>query len=199
MAVPGTYTVEMSKEVDGVMTKLVEPVPFHVKPLDLATFAAENRGEVSAFQRKVARLQRAVRGSLRAADEAETRVAHIRKALLDTPSADLVLLAEAQSLQDRLNALLIELRGDPTRSSRMEPTPTSISQRVQLVVWSQWNTTQAPTKTQRDAYEYAGTEFTRVLNALRTLIETDLVGLEEKLEAAGAPWTPGRLPRWEAE
>ncbi len=37
-----------------------------------------------------------------------------------------------------------------------------------------------------------------MLDDLRTLVESDLVALEEKLEAAGAPWTPGRaIPRWQ--
>jgi len=37
-----------------------------------------------------------------------------------------------------------------------------------------------------------------MLDALRKLVEGDLVALEEKLEAAGAPWTPGRaIPRWQ--
>ena len=30
-------------------------------------------------------------------------------------------------------------------------------------------------------------------------IEKDLKQLEDKLEAAGAPWTPGRIPDWEIE
>jgi len=38
-----------------------------------------------------------------------------------------------------------------------------------------------------------------VLSKLRTLVETDLAGLEAKAEAAGAPWTPGRVPRWTPE
>jgi hypothetical protein len=63
----------------------------------------------------------------------------------------------------------------------------------------QWNVTSAPTQTQQDAYQYAGTEFAEVLAALRSLIQDDLALLEGKLEEAGAPWTPGRIPNWEIE
>jgi len=38
-----------------------------------------------------------------------------------------------------------------------------------------------------------------VQGALRTLMEKDLKELEARLEAAGAPWTPGRIPDWEME
>ena len=62
-----------------------------------------------------------------------------------------------------------------------------------------WYVTSAPTQSQRESYEHAGAEFTEVLAQLRKLILEDLVSLEEKLEAAGAPWTPGRIPTWKME
>jgi hypothetical protein len=199
LALPGSYSVTLAKEVDGEVTTLADPETFEVVPLELATFAAQDRAEVLAFRKKVARLNRAVRGALGVAGEAESRLAHIRHAVLDTPAADPVLLAEIDSTQKRLNGILVKLRGDRTLSKRNEPTPPSISGRVRQVVSNQWNTTSAPTQTQRDAYQYAGTEFAAVLAELRTLIEDDLARLEAKLEASGAPWTPGRIPVWEME
>ena len=75
----------------------------------------------------------------------------------------------------------------------------SINERVQQVVGNQWRVTSPPTETQQDAYRYAGEEFTKLLGELRRLMETDLKGLEDQLEAARAPWTPGRIPNWEME
>jgi len=66
-------------------------------------------------------------------------------------------------------------------------------------VGSQWATTQAPTTTMRDAYAIAADEFTPVLANLRTLVDGDLKRLEDALEKAGAPWTPGRVPVWSRE
>ncbi|MHC4610725.1 MAG: glycosyl hydrolase, partial [Planctomycetota bacterium] len=199
LALPGTYKVTLAQEVDGMITSLAEPREFEVVPLELATFAAQDRREVMAFRKKVARLQRAVRGAVKAAEEAHTRLGYLRKAFVDTPAADPALLAETEVLEQRLNRLLVNLRGDRTRSKRMEPAPPSINQRVRRVVSSQWRVTSAPTQTQRDAYVYAGREFTEVLAKLRVLLAEDLAGLEAKLEEAGAPWTPGRLPDWDME
>ena len=53
-----------------------------------------------------------------------------------------------------------------------------------------------PTETQHEAFRIAGAELTPVLENLRGLVETDLPALEKKLDAAGVPWTPGRIPRW---
>ena len=189
----------LGQEVDGVIAPLAEPQQFEVIPLELATFAARDRAEVLAFQRKVAHLYRAVRGALEAAGEAQTRLAHLRRAVLDTPAANPELLAEATCLEQRLNELLVRLRGDRTRIKRDTPAPPSIKERIEQVRSNQWRTTSAPTETQREAYRHAATEFAEVLAGLRTLIETDLAQLEDKLEAAGAPWTPGRVPTWELE
>jgi hypothetical protein len=53
-----------------------------------------------------------------------------------------------------------------------------------------------PTQTQIDQYAAAAQEFETALGQLRQLIESDLARLEKQMEAAGAPWTPGRIPEW---
>ncbi len=199
LAVPGAYTVSLAKEIDGVVTPLCEPKPFDVVPLELAAFAAEDRAEAEAFQAKVSRLHRAVQGALKVAGEARDRIAHLRKAVIMTPNADAAVLEEIAGLDGRLNRLLSALRGDETLAKRQEPLPPSIAERVETVLYGQLFTTSSPTKTQRDAYGYAGEAFTKALADLRELIEDDLAELERKLEAAGAPWTPGRIPNWQME
>ena len=54
-----------------------------------------------------------------------------------------------------------------------------------------------PTKTHLDAYAIASDEFAQQLAKLRTLVEVDLAKLEKDMEAAGSPWTPGRVPSWQ--
>ncbi len=69
--------------------------------------------------------------------------------------------------------------------------------RIRQIVFGHWSSTSAPTATHRQNYETAA-EFSEMLDDLRALVEGDLVALEEKLEAVGAPWTPGRaIPRWQ--
>jgi photosystem II stability/assembly factor-like uncharacterized protein len=198
LALPGSYTVTLSSTVDGVTTDLAEPQEFEVVELGLNTFAAEDLGEARAFQQKAWDLQRAVSGALKWASEAENRLAHTHQALYDTRTADTALLAESQRLQTELKDILVELRGDRTKGSRNVTTPPSISQRINNVVGSQWDTTSAPTQTERDGYRWAAEAFTPELDRLKSLA-AGLDSLEDQLEAAGAPWTPGRLPEWKQE
>ena len=53
------------------------------------------------------------------------------------------------------------------------------------------------TATVKRDYDIAAAGFETLLEQMRTLIEVDLRKIGDRLEAAGAPWTPGRgVPRW---
>ncbi|HSO24682.1 MAG TPA: hypothetical protein VLT81_17395 [Chondromyces sp.] len=198
LAAPGTYSITLSKVVDGVVTDLAGPQSFEVVALELNTFAADDPSAALVFELKTARLERAVRGALKWAGEAEERLTYTRSALYDTPGADTALLAESQRLQTELADILVQLRGDETKEKRNVFLPPSISERVNRIVGSLWDSTAAPTRTHEQDYEWAAEAFTAELDRLKALA-SDLEAFEGRLEAAGAPWTPGRLPEWKAE
>jgi len=197
LVVPGTYTVTLDKIVDGVVTPLADPQKVRVMPLGLATLEAKDKEAAFAFQAKVARLQRAVHGAIDAAKEADKRLKYLRQAILDTPDADPALLATDIDIQKRLDQVMVELKGDPTKTKREIETPPSIADRVDRITGDQWYSTGMPTTTQTDSYQWAAEAFTGTLERLRTLVDDDLASLESKVEAAGGPWTPGRgVPHW---
>jgi hypothetical protein len=59
--------------------------------------------------------------------------------------------------------------------------------------------TAPPTRTQLDSYRIAAEGFAEELPKLRALVSVDLEKLERKVEAAGVPHTPGRIPEWKEE
>ncbi|HVR96236.1 MAG TPA: glycosyl hydrolase, partial [Thermoanaerobaculia bacterium] len=198
LAVPGTYKVAMAQRVDGVVTPLGEPQSFTVTPLGAAGLSTQERANLLQFQQKVARLQRAVQGAIEAVDETGDRIDHIQQAILDTPKADPKLAEQALALERRLDDINMALTGDTTVSRRNEPTAQSIEDRVDAVVTS-FTSTSPATGTHQAAYAIAAEAFAPVLADLRKLVEQDLRQLEQALESAGAPWTPGRLPIWQPE
>ncbi len=199
IVVPGSYTVALSKRVDGKETPIAEPQTFAVEAVSMASVPAADRPALLAFQQKTARLQRAVAGASELIGEAKTEVAAIKKALLETPKATGELTNQATAIQATLRDLSVKLDGDRVLAGRNEPTPPSISGRVGGIVETQWTTSSAPTQTSLDAYRIAGEEFTEVLAKLRQTIDHDLTDLRAKAESAGAPWTPGRVPVWTME
>jgi len=58
-------------------------------------------------------------------------------------------------------------------------------------------TTSAPTGTYIRAYNEAQEDFDSVLDDLEA-VDARIRALEAELEAAGAPYTPGRRPVWES-
>jgi photosystem II stability/assembly factor-like uncharacterized protein len=196
LVMPGTYRVSVAKRVDGVMTPLGQPQEFQVVVEGQAGMSATDRAALVDFQQKVARLQRAVQGSLDAANALKPRLALIKRALLETPSAGDKLLDDAATLDKRTNEILRALRGDNALRARNINLPPAISERVGDIVGSQRMSTARPTQTQVNQYAAAAQEFETTLAQLRQLIEVDLARLEKQMEAAGAPWTPGRIPEW---
>ncbi len=196
---PGRYSVSLATRIDGEITPVAGSMSFKTVPLATATVPEEDRAALAAFQKDVAALQRAVLGSVRAMGEARTRIDHLKKGIAETPAAGDDMDRRVRALDVRLKDLRVEFRGDSTITSRSEPTPPSLVGRVGRVVSGAWNITSAPTATQRENYSVAAKAFVGLLPRLRTLVEQDLVLLEDDLEAAGGPWTPGRLPRWDEE
>jgi photosystem II stability/assembly factor-like uncharacterized protein len=197
MTVPGTYQVTLSKKVDGELSLLAGPVTFKTVPLGLASISTDDRKALLAFQQKTAKLQRAVLGAVRVASETSNRLDHLKQAVMDTPAAGAEMAERVRDLEMQLADLRVVLTGDRVVSSRAEPTSPSIRGRVNQIVYGHWANSAAPTGTHLKNYTIAAELFKPLLADLRQLVEVDLNTLEDELEAAGAPWTPGRFPTWE--
>ena len=118
-----------------------QPQTFDVVSLGLATLKTADTAELLAFEKKTARLQRAVLGAVETAEEAQGHLALVKKALDDTPGADPKLGAEARRIDKGLEDLLVALHGDKVMRSRNEPVPMSTVERVEAIVSSQWSAT----------------------------------------------------------
>jgi hypothetical protein len=159
----------------------------------------QERASLLDFQQRTGRLQRAVLGAAAAVRDQQQRIPLIKRAIADTPGAEAALVDRVDHIEDGLGEFSVALNGDTVVARRNEPTPPSIVQRVQGIVSGHWTSTSAPTQTHREAYRAAAEAFAPVLDRLRTLVEVDLKAIDDRLEALGAPYTPGRVPRWTPE
>jgi hypothetical protein len=198
LVLPGKYSVRMFKRVDGNVSEIGSAQSFSVVADGTAGLSPADRAAQEEFQRKVSRLYRAVSGAVSTATEVETHMKTIRKALAETPNAD-ALVAQADAIEKRNNDILRALRGDVALAARSENVPTSISDRLSNIMDGERFSLSKPTQTHRDAYGIAADEFSQQLGNLRTLVEVDVAKLQKDMEAAGAPWTPGRVPEWKEQ
>jgi photosystem II stability/assembly factor-like uncharacterized protein len=192
---PGTYTVTLAQLVDGETTPVGEPQRFEVYPV--LGDRTPRSAEVVAFQRQAAQLQRAMLGAGAALNEAMTRVNQLEQALAATPGDVAQLSHELRALEEGLVEVQVALNGDPTRDRRSEPDTPSLQSRLFRFTGGAWSgSLQEVTGEQRKQYGIVAAEFGGILERLRQLVEVELTRIEEASEAAGAPWTSGRVPTW---
>ncbi len=191
LVAPGRYTVELVVVTAGELRQLGEPQSFVVRPLPAAPEGMD-ANELTAFQQAVGDLLRQVLGAAKEIGRSRERLDHLRAVLLQAPAADPALFRRIDDLTAALAALQTRLNGDESRRKLSEPATPSIQERVGRVKWGHWQTTQQPTTTQRRSFELAREDYGALRAELAALIEQDLPALEADLEAAGAPWTPGR-------
>ncbi|MEN8194830.1 MAG: hypothetical protein ABFS12_18560, partial [Bacteroidota bacterium] len=99
------------------------------------------------------------------------------------------------SIEQALKDLNKELNGDNLRSKYEGARPTSVKDRVDMIMYALWSTTAAPTNTFIKSYDDAASKFDGILTSLKT-IDEEINKVELVLEKSGAPFTPGRFPEW---
>jgi uncharacterized coiled-coil protein SlyX len=162
----------------------VKPVPTAPSGTDFAA--------VAAFQQQTAELRRQVAAAEAKIAEVREQLRHMRAALLQAPRANPDLIARMDAVNRGLAGLALRLSGDPARQALNESDAPSISARVGDVMGGHWETPQTPTATQRRNIEIASADLEILTRDLKALTEGDLARVKADLEAAGAPWTPGR-------
>ncbi|NNE34952.1 MAG: hypothetical protein HKN13_06935 [Rhodothermales bacterium] len=190
MAPPGSYTVSLSQEVDGVVTELSGPQPFEVKRLRDSALAGASSRTVADFWRTLEDTQRksyALHGSL---GKAMQRAASMKVALQRATAAPGDLDKRIHDAQSSLQALDTMLNGPAAKrgiGARSRPT---ISSRLFTVELGVGRSTYGPTDTHREQLAIVRTQLD-VLSVELMEQEAELTELVELLEAAGAPWIEG--------
>jgi photosystem II stability/assembly factor-like uncharacterized protein len=197
---PGEYQVEMGIVSKGKYKILAQPVKFNAIPLNNTTLPAENRKKLVEFQQKVARMSKAIQGSMQLIESYKVKFAAIRTALANTPRIN-------NNVSQKMNELIAELEevdflfgGVEARASWEEipPAQVPISRRINSIVGTHWSSTSGVTQTQIDQFEILKEEFPAALKRLQNVAH-EMKWVETELEKQGAPWTPGRVPTYKAE
>jgi len=188
---PGRYSAELVVISAAGVRRLGTPQSFEVKPVPTAP-GGTDFAAVAAFQQRTAELQRQVAAAEAKIRDAREQLRHMRAALVQAPRANPDLFTRMDSVTKGLAGLSLRLSGDPARQALNESDAPSIGGRVGQVIGGHWETRQMPTATHRRDIEIAGSALETLTRDLKALIEGDLARLKTDLEAAGAPWTPGR-------
>jgi hypothetical protein len=191
LAPPGRYSAALVALEDGETRRLAGPHAFEVVALENGAGPIAEPAAAVAFRRRAeeaARQAQAVGERLSAAQE---KLPYLERAVVETPAAPAELLGRLRAAERRLFEVRESLRGDAVAASLAEPRTPSLFDRVFQVTYGLSGTRRGPTATHRRQLELAESGLTEVGAALETAL-AEIESIEGDLEAAGAPWTPGR-------
>ncbi len=199
-AMPGDYQVEMGMVTNGEYKLLTATVPFKAVTLNNTSLPAANRAELVTFQQKVAKMSRAIQGSMQLNNTYKGKINAIRMAMLQTPGVGTKLTAKVNDLQQEVNAINFLFNGVEARASGEEipPAQIPISNRIDNIIGAHWASTSGVTQTQKEQFEILKEEFPIALQRLHA-VANEIKLVEAELEKVGAPWTPDRIPVYEVE
>ncbi len=192
LAVPGRYTVEMSKRIDGDIVDLDQVQAFDVVSVRPdPTIAGSTQPQRVIFDSKVEELMRASSGSVAAIDAVVAELDAV-KATLDRSQTDGSLYALANSIQQQLKAQRDRLQGNTMRDMYNDLPEMTVAARLFHARFDASTNAHGPTLAQQESLRIARKLYDEVAAELTRLVETDYAGLKEAMDVARVPWTPGR-------
>ncbi|MCB0729622.1 MAG: glycosyl hydrolase, partial [Ignavibacteriae bacterium] len=193
---PGKYKVAISLVTREGEKKLSENVEFNVVPLNNKFATKAEREELIAFQQKANSLTRTISGTENYLKELISKVDKIKQQILITPSATYELLTDAEQLEKQLDDIYLLFNRESNFPSTEEnpPSPMTINERLAVVKYTHYRSTEPVTEKEKVNYEVLVDEFPAVYERIKNIGEYGVKNLETKLEKLGAPVTPGQLP-----
>lgn len=194
LAMPGQYTVSLSKYEDGIVTELAGPVNFTCSLIDNASLPTDMEGNVQ-FYKQVSSIRKAAIATNDLMANMNNRIRNINLAAQDMPAPAKPVLEKAYKLSQQWNELSMRLNGDASRARREFETPPSVNDRIGAIEGGMWNSTSRVPATYKNDYAIASKALSSILESMRKL-DAEITALEKELELNKAPYTPGRWPEW---
>lgn len=190
MVLPGMYSVQMSKSVDGVITELSEPVSFEVKSLNNVTLPAANPEDMLAFHKELTILSKKANSARNAYNELNDQLEFYKAVSRIVSSEDLQNYIDA--METTLEEIQLLMFGDSIkRQLEMDQAP-SLNSRINIAISSGLGTTQDPTETSMMVKAIAEEQLEPVIEMINQLLEQSIPAIDAELNTLNAPWTPGR-------
>jgi len=191
MATPGTYTVTMSKVVDGVMTDLSEPMEFKVVPLSEGALKGADYAEIEDFREEFHQFQQDFTATRTVLQAHRKKVEAMIKAFVRATEPTEQLMQDLFEAKMALQDLHEAMYGSPAKNEigeRNDPTPSA----GLGMGYRALSTTYGPTENHVAAFKAAKEQLQEIKSELKTLSEEKMPALEQALKNAGAPWMEGQ-------
>ena len=192
MVAPGTYTVSISKQIDGIVTEIAAPQEFKVEQLRKGALAGASPEQVVAFWKTLSEAMSDSRKTGMKLGEAKTKISSMRKALAQTNIEFGEFDKQLHDLNQEVLDLEGELYGNRSRSKIGEKTNPTVGSRMRVAMTGTRSSTYGPTPTHERSLEIALKELKVIDAKVDAIIKDQIPALENALKDIGAPWILGQ-------
>jgi len=188
-AMPGKYTLEMTKVINEQASDEVIKQDFEVR--SLYNQRQQANPELQAYYKEMGEVARVFGGINKRINYQQKQLKVIEaaiKANIDNPNDMLRMVLEANKTLDSLNILV---NGDASMRKRNTPTIRSLSARLYNAIYEAWGNVEGPTGTHRNDVAIVKSHNKNIINNLdenKAIIEA----LNKRLDKNKVPYTPGR-------
>jgi len=187
---PGTYTVSLSKEVDGVITELSTPQTVEVVRMEEGTLEGSDPEVTAAFWRELESLQGMASAARLALAGAMEKVKTMKSALALTELPPGELDSRLHALHQDVMDLDVKLNGHPSKDEVGEKYAPTISSRLGVASRAS-QSTYGPTQLAKENMAIAKKQLDEMMGDMEAILNDRLPELEKALREAGAPWIEG--------
>ncbi len=190
MVAPGTYSVTLSKEVDGVFTALSDPISFEVTPLSSNSLAGSSMKDVSAFWNLYESTTQSVASTSNKLSDATSKTKAIGRALRQSQIDVSGISKDYEMLSEKVSALNKQMYGSPARNDIGEKTHPTIGNRMFAVNRGITQSTYGPTETHKEGISIILDELAGINTELK-MVHESIQAMSKKIYNAGGPMIEG--------
>ncbi|WP_394748834.1 VPS10 domain-containing protein [Spongiimicrobium salis] len=191
LATPGTYTMTLSKQVDGKISVLAEPQTFEVKRLREGALKGASYEDINAFREALEQYQQDVTAVNTILDKNRAKVITMRRALYKATNPKEGLSDQLHTVTQQLHELDKIMNGSAVKGEVGERNPPGPADGAFVGAVALGNT-YGPTPNHKKAFERAKKQLNAFKVQLKEITNVVLPSIERDLRASGAPWIEGQ-------
>ena len=192
LVTPGTYYVGLSKEENGVISKLSEKLAFKVIKMRDGALSTDKIENISAFWEKASKIQGKLSAINLIMKNLGTKLKVLKKSINNSPTLPGLFDKRLHEIRKQYLTLDHKLNGPKAqREIGEKPKTPTINSRLMTVIVGISYSTYGPTKTHRQSLNHIESELKIIQNQITKLVNQDLPAFERQLLKAGAPWGEG--------
>lgn len=187
MVIPGNYTVGLSKEIDGVVTELSDPIEFKVVPINTGTLKGADYEVVAAFWKEIDEVLGQLSEAKLDVKNAAKEIKAMELALTRASGSTTQLSAELNDVRMELFAIEEQISGNKSKNEIGEKNSPTINSRIYAASSAVAYSTYGPTETAKTSLELGKQQFAVMQTQLQNIMNEKLPDLNKRMAAVNAP------------